>query len=125
MAVILGSLGIIASSGRGGEEDKRAELMRRKLEYSKNVLEGLAREDFGLIASGASGLKAVSEAAEWKASTIPNFEEYLAYTTDFQRLCDDLGKNARSKNLDGATLSYVQLTLNCVHCHKYVRRVTR
>jgi cold shock CspA family protein len=30
---------------------------------------------------------------------------------------------ARDKNLDSSALSYVQLTLNCVDCHKHVRTV--
>ena len=28
---------------------------------------------------------------------------------------------AKAKNLDGATLAYVRLTMNCIECHKYVR----
>jgi cytochrome c556 len=114
-------------SGRLSAQDevRRSALMRRKLEESKKVLEGLTREDYALVKEGADSLKRLSEAAEWQPSTIPNVEQYVAYTKDFQRLCDELGQNAKARNLDGATLAYVQLTLNCVSCHKYVRVVTR
>ena len=57
--------------------------------------------------------------------TIPNAEEYLHFTMDFQRIADDLIKSAGAKNLDGATLAYTRLTINCVDCHKYVRLVTK
>ena len=30
---------------------------------------------------------------------------------------------ARKKNLDGAVLAYVDLTMKCINCHKYVRGV--
>jgi hypothetical protein len=30
-------------------------------------------------------------------------------------------KNAEDKNLDAAALSYVDLTLTCVKCHKHLR----
>jgi hypothetical protein len=30
---------------------------------------------------------------------------------------------AREENLDGATLAYVELTINCVACHRHVRSV--
>jgi hypothetical protein len=36
---------------------------------------------------------------------------------------DDLIEKAREKNLDGAALSYVEMTLSCVKCHKHVREV--
>jgi hypothetical protein len=32
-------------------------------------------------------------------------------------------KMAKDKNLDGAALAYVQLTMSCVNCHKYVREI--
>jgi hypothetical protein len=42
-------------------------------------------------------------------------------TNEFQRLCDELAEKSRAKNIDGATLAYLRLTMNCVNCHKYVR----
>jgi hypothetical protein len=120
---LLAATGVGVMRGQAQVDNRRSELMRRKLEYSKNVLEGLTRENFTLISDGATSLKALSEASEWKMGTIPNVEQYLAYTREFQRLCDDLSQKAKAKNIDGATLAYVQLTLNCVHCHKYVRTI--
>jgi hypothetical protein len=105
--------------------NKRSEFMRLKLEFSKNVLEGLAREDYPLIARNARDLKALSLAAEWEAPEIPHVEEYLPHTTDFQRSADDLMKKARERNLDGATLAFTRMTMNCVDCHKYVRSVSK
>ena len=99
--------------------------MRLKLDFSKKILEGLVTEDFDAIVDGAGKLKRLSMAAEWEVPTIPNVQEYLPFTTDFQRIADDLQKSARARNLDGATLAYTRLTINCVECHKYVRGVTR
>ena len=105
--------------------NKRAEFMRMKLDYSKKILEGLVKEDFDAIVDGAGKLKRLSMAAEWEVPTIPNVQQYLPFTTDFQRIADDLQKSARAKNLDGATRAYPRMTINCVECHKYVRAVTR
>ena len=96
-----------------------------KLDYSKKILEGLVTEDFDSIVDGAGKLKRLSMAAEWEVPTIPNVQEYLPFTTDFQRIADDMQKYARAKNLDGATLAYTRMTINCVECHKYVRDVTK
>jgi hypothetical protein len=103
----------------------RAEFMRMKLEYSKNVLEGLTLENFETIVKNAQGLKRLSEAAQWEVPTIPNAGEYIVFTSEFQRLTDELVKKAREKNMDGATLAYLRLTMNCVNCHKYVRQFAR
>jgi hypothetical protein len=95
--------------------------MRQKLEFSKNLLEGLSMENYEIIVKNAKALKLLSQAAEWEAPTIPNAGDYVAFTTDFQRIADDLVKQAKGKNIDGATLAYVKLTMNCVQCHKFVR----
>ena len=56
---------------------------------------------------------------------IPNATDYVSLTTEFQRDSDELARNAREHNIDGATLAYVKPTMNCVQCHKYVRFASR
>jgi len=95
--------------------------MRQKLDFSKDVLEGLSLEQFASIERGAKALKKLSEAAEWEVPTIPNATDYVAQTSEFQRSCDELLKQAKARNIDGATLAYLKLTMTCVQCHKFVR----
>jgi hypothetical protein len=99
----------------------RAEFMRQKLDFAKEVLEGLALEQFATIEKGGKALKKLSEAAEWEVATIPNATDYVMMTTDFQRHADELVKQAKAKNIDAATLAYVKLTMSCVQCHKFIR----
>ena len=94
--------------------------MRKKLESSQSVLEGLALEDFDLIAKGAKDLKTTSAAAEFMVIRDPIYTEYA---TDFRRVVDKLAKAAKEKRIDGATLAYMDMTMSCVECHKYVRNV--
>lgn len=122
------SIAVVSVVGFGlttvGQDEKaptRAQFMRKKLELSKNVLEGLTTENYTLIAKNAKALKVMSQAAEWEVPTIPDVEHYLPYTAEFQRITTDLIKKAEAKNLDGATLDFVRLTTSCVNCHKYVR----
>jgi hypothetical protein len=95
--------------------------MRKKLELAKNILEGLTLEDYALIAKNAKALRVLSQAAEWEVPTIPDVDNYLRYTDEFQRITGDMAKKSEAKNLDGATLDYVRMTTSCVNCHKYVR----
>src|SRR4029077_6797364 len=99
----------------------RSDFMRQKLEFSKNVLEGLSLEDYPMIEKNAKSLKRLSQAAEWEVPTIPNATDYVALTTEFQRYADDLIRHARQSNIDGATRAYVKLTMTCVKCQKSAR----
>ncbi|MBS0260781.1 MAG: hypothetical protein JSS02_02395 [Planctomycetes bacterium] len=94
--------------------------MRKKLEASQNILEGLAVEDFDMIATGARQLKTTSAAAEFM---VVNDPMYAQHADEFRRIADKLEKSAKEKRLDGATLAYVDMTMSCVECHKFVRNI--
>lgn len=119
LGLVVGALVTIVRSQQDQDQDVE-KLMRMKLEHSQKVLEGVVTEDFELVADNARSLKALSEAAEWRVFQTP---EYRQYSAEFRRTADILAQMAEAKNLDGAALNYVQLTMNCVHCHKYVRNI--
>jgi len=48
---------------------------------------------------------------------------YANYSNEFQEIAEKLIKAAKEKNLDGATLAYLEMTSSCVKCHKHVREV--
>jgi len=100
--------------------DRRV-FMRQKLEFSKQVLEGLTIENYETINKNAKALRRLSQASEWEVPTIPNATDYVTFTAEFQRLCEELALKSKEKNIDGATLAYLRLTMSCVNCHKYVR----
>jgi hypothetical protein len=113
--------GAPALSGREADQKgKVAELMRRKLQRAQKVLEGVALRDFEMIAQNAEELVEISKEAQWKVLRTPRYE---IYSGDFRRNAEALIANAKDKNLDAAALSYVDLTLTCVKCHKHVREV--
>jgi cytochrome c556 len=95
-----------------------SELMKAKLVAAQKVLEGIATEDFNLVARNAELLQGYSRAATWMAQQSP---EYARYTEDFRRHASALAGEARRRNVDGATVAYFQLTISCVNCHKLIR----
>lgn len=96
------------------------EFMRAKLDHSQKVLEGLAVEDYALIAKHSQELSLLSLAAGWQVIQTPTYSEH---STDFRRTVDTMTEAGKNKNLDGATLAYVEMTMKCVACHKYVRKI--
>lgn len=119
LALVLAVAGIAASRvPPGWRTPATVEFMRDKLELSKRVLEGLATEDFDLIASKARRLAAMSQEPSWSLIEHP---DYARLSAEFRKNVEMLGSAAQNKNLDGVTLAYVRVTMSCVDCHKFVR----
>jgi hypothetical protein len=95
-----------------------ATIMREKLVYSQEILRGITVEDYEAIQVNAQKLSRLSHATGWYSRQTP---EYELFTAELRRHTDGLVKAAKAKNVDAATLSYMQLTMNCVACHKYIR----
>jgi cytochrome c556 len=96
------------------------EIMAEKLDYAHFLLNGIATENFDLLANNAEKLNQLSQSTVWREGRTP---EYEALSADFRRHAVALTKAAKDRNLDAASLAYVQMTLSCVSCHKYMRGV--
>ncbi|MBX3415165.1 MAG: hypothetical protein KF708_20945 [Pirellulales bacterium] len=124
LVAVVAMLGLVSSvrsaPPQRAKPNEVADFMQLKLRHSQEVLEGLAVEDFDQIAKNAQDLSLLSQAASWN---VLQTEEYLQQSGEFRRTADALTKAAKEKNLDAAAIRYVELTMKCVHCHKYVRGV--
>jgi len=121
------TIGMVALLGFGAADaapaqdaNKVGDFMRAKLTHSQRVLEGLVKQDFDAIAKHAQEMSLLSQASNWQVLQTP---EYRERSTEFRRSVDSLTEAAKKKNLDGAALAYVEVTMKCVTCHKYVRQV--
>lgn len=115
--IVVGALSIAP----GQDRDHRKEFMREKLGHSKDILDGLTGQDFDQIAKAARALQAMREVGTWAAPSRFEAERYKTYSLEFQELTGELIAKAKRQDLDGATLVYLRLTVNCVNCHKELR----
>ncbi len=92
--------------------------MREKLAASNEVLEGLAIEDFNLILQGANKLAKISDAEEWQVSTD---SMYRQHSNEFGRAVKQLQTAAKDRKLDAAALAWLDATMDCIECHRWVR----
>lgn len=97
---------------------KASAFMQRKLDYTSQLVDGLATENFEKISKGAQDLMLLSHEADWNVVTSP---DYLKMSNDFRRATERLRTQGQEKNLDGATLAYFEVTLSCIRCHKQLR----
>ena len=102
----------------GPVTDDLKPIMKRKLDYSKALLEALAVEDYAALARNAQSLSLLSLESNWQVMTT---EEYLKQSADFRRGLEVVRSAAKEENIDRAALGYVDVTIRCVECHKYLR----
>lgn len=94
--------------------------MRQKLAACGEILEGVTTENAALIQSGAATLTELSKAEEWRVS---NDVMYRQFSEEFQRNAKKLAEAAEKGNFDDVTLKWIDTTLSCVECHKFVRGI--
>lgn len=122
IALIGGLLIWLAVRSEAQNAPNTREVMKLKLSYAQNVLEGIATENTDLIVANAQKLSALSKAAGWRARETP---EYELFSAEFRRHSDSVARAAKDKNIDAASLAYFQMTMSCINCHRYMRDVRR
>jgi hypothetical protein len=114
-------LAMMAPTASASEGDLST-FMKVKLRHAEKVLEGLATEDYELIVKNSQAMSLLCEDELWSVLKTP---EYHERSREFRRSVDSITEAARGKNLEAAALSYVDCTMKCVSCHKYVRQARR
>ena len=92
--------------------------MRKKLDAANKIMEGLCVDDMGLVREGANSLNEISTAEKWRVS---NDVMYRQFSADFRSLTNELVKAAESDNPDRVALKWMDTTLSCLDCHRFVR----
>lgn len=92
--------------------------MKKKLDFSKNVLEGIALGDFDKVVQNAQTLRSLSKIEAFVRRDTPGYRQQVV---QFENSLDELIRSGKKENVEGATLAFHQLTVSCVHCHRQLR----
>lgn len=98
------------------------QIMRRKLSLAQETLTALVLEDLAAIERNGRALGQLSAASAWN---VLRTSEYAERSAAFRRTTGALAKAGQERNLDAASQAYVEMTLQCVQCHKYLRGTRR
>lgn len=109
---------ILALFATPQQEAMRA-FMRQKLDYSRNILEGITLEKFDLVITNASLLRNMNQTNTFLVSNNP---DYARNMSKFQREVDTLLTAAKKNDLDDSTKAYLEVARSCVECHRQFRR---
>lgn len=101
-------------------DDKNPSIwMKKKLDYSQNILAGITAEDFDKIADNARAMKGLGK---FEAFVRSRNAAYTRQLQAFEDINDEIIRQADKDNVEGAALAFTQLTINCVNCHKVLRQ---
>lgn len=122
MLIALIAMAALSSAPRhlGGSETHRdaSFWMKKKMEYSQAIFEGIANEDFDQIIDNAESMRSLSRIEHFVRR---RNSAYKAQLQIFQAAARDIVNQANRQNLEGTTLAFTQLTISCVKCHQTVR----
>lgn len=100
------------------ESEPVLKVMSLKLDYTHKVLENIIKEDFKKLEELSFQLVVLTGTEDWK---VIRTEEYNRHTADFVRAVNALREARGHKDINESTKAYIDMTLSCVQCHKYVR----
>jgi hypothetical protein len=92
--------------------------MEKKLEYSKGILEALTAGRYEDIEKHAEQMRVIGKIEGFVRGRTPSYKTHLQ---TFDLATRELKRQARTKNIEGATLAFHQLTTSCVTCHQSLR----
>jgi hypothetical protein len=101
-----------------GAPDSPSIWMKKKLDYSQNILAGLAEGDFDKIAENAQAMQGLSKFEWFVRARSPGYRAQLETFLDANA---DLVKQAKQDNLEGSAFAFTQITISCVNCHRKIR----
>jgi hypothetical protein len=124
--VAFSAIGLLLVAAAPGQEKKPAEeapdspsiWMKKKLDYSQNILAGLAEADFDKIAENAQAMQGLSKVEWFVRARTPGYRAQLEIFLDANA---DLVKQAKRDNLEGSAFAFTQMTISCVNCHRKIR----
>jgi len=102
-------------------EEKPTDWMQLKLKMSQDILAGLTKGDLNAVESHAQKMNVVNFMEKLVTDDKPHYKEYSRQLNAFETANRDLLRQSSAKNIEGATLAYMQLTVSCVQCHKVIR----
>lgn len=124
MKLMLTAVALVAAlaMSSGGQEQTLERIMQRKLDYAHALLEGVILEDYDGLRESAAALRTLSEEAGW---FVNETAEYAERSAAFRRAVAQIETAAKDRGSEGAALGYVDMTLQCVQCHRHLRGSAR
>lgn len=102
------------------KSDPSKRFMRKKLDDSSKILEGLTVNDAEMIKKATQNLLKMTTSDLWNVILD---EDYRELNGEFRSSLRKLEEAATNNNFDNALIQWFDATKGCMECHKHVRDV--
>ena len=116
-AVALATMfGLAAGPGQGPQLNR---VMREKLGHTQKILEAVVTSDWIGLETESREVERLTNDPGWMVLRSP---EYRRHSAAFLAAVQTLHRAAAQRDLEATPKAYVDLTLQCVDCHRYLAR---
>lgn len=110
------SLAFAATTAQGPAVDR---IMQKKLVVTQTILEAVVTSRWADLEARSRDLEDLTNDPAWRVLTAP---EYATHSNSFRQSVRALHDAAAKRDLEAAPRAYVEVTLSCVGCHRYLAR---
>lgn len=111
------TIGLTAGASQGPELHT---VMRQKLTLAQKILEAVVTSDWTSLETNSRELERLTNDPRWMVLRYP---EYASHSAEFVRSVRTLHTAAARRELEKTPKAYVDMTLQCVECHRYLARL--
>lgn len=107
-----------ADDGADKQAKSSSVWMKKKLDYSEEILAGIAVADFDRVSVAAGHMRTLNKVESFARARNPAYRDQLKA---FQEANEEILRRAEAKDVDGAAAAFSSLTTSCIRCHKDLR----
>ena len=116
VAALVALWGFVVTPAQGPELNT---VMVRKLDHAQEILKAVVTSDWVRLETHSRELEQLTRDPRWM---ILQYHEYRRHSDAFVRAVQELHRAAAQRDLEASPRAYVELTLRCVDCHRYLAR---
>jgi hypothetical protein len=108
--------GFVVTPAQGPDLNR---LMDQKLAHAQEILKAVVTSDWVALETHSRELEQLTRDPRWM---VLKYHEYARHSDAFVRAIQQLHRAAAQRDLEATPRAYVDVTLRCVDCHRYLAR---
>ncbi len=116
LALLLFIVAQATAQGQGPAVDR---VMQKKLVVTQKILEAVVTSRWSDLEARSRDLEDLTNDPAWRVLTAP---EYATHSNQFRLSLRALHDAAAKRDLEATPKAYIDVTLSCIECHRYLAR---
>jgi hypothetical protein len=119
LTAVVGVWSVVGTATNANQGPALTNAMREKLVHAQQLLEALVTSDWVGLETHSRELEHITDDPRW---TVLKYPEYARHSAAFVRSIRALHRAAAQRDLERTPRTYIDVTMQCVECHRYLAR---